>query len=236
MESGHFARCGLSQGKILIVEDEENLAEALRYTLGVEGYEAMVAHDGVEGLEMARAEDPDLIVLDITLPKLDGLSLCRILRQESEVTVLMLTARGEEDDRVAGLDVGADDYVTKPFSLRELVARVRALLRRRATRRPGKPIGSSDVAVDPVSRRAWVGDKQVELTRMQFNLLSLLVQNAGRAFSRNEILNEVWGEEWIGDQRTVDVHVRWVREKIEDDPGDPQRLVTVRGFGYRFDG
>ena len=222
--------------RILIIEDEENLAEALRYTLEREGYEASAVGNGQLGLEAARSTQPDLIILDLMLPDLDGLSICKALRKDSDVPILMLTARGLEDERVAGLDAGADDYVTKPFGMRELIARVRAMLRRQISSPAKTTIEEGDLRIDLVSHTVWRSERMLDLTRREFNLLALFVQNRGRAFSRDEILAQLWGEEWIGDVRTVDVHVRWLREKIENDPGHPTRLTTIRGFGYRFDG
>lgn len=222
--------------RILIIEDEENLAEALRYTLEREGYSANAVNNGRAGLETARASRPDLVILDLMLPDLDGMSICKTLRQESDVPLLMLTARSLEEERVAGLDAGADDYVTKPFGMRELIARVRAMLRRQTAAPEQSPLQAGDLKVDLLSHNTWRGEERLELTRREFNLLALFVQNIGRAFSRDEILTQLWGEEWIGDVRTVDVHVRWLREKIEETPGHPKRLTTIRGYGYRFDG
>ena len=223
--------------QILIIEDEENLAEALRYALEREGYSATAIGDGRDGLETARASHPDLVILDLMLPRLDGIAVCRALRDEkNEVPVLMLTARGLEEERVSGLDAGADDYVTKPFSMRELIARVRALLRRQSTAPEPLLLRSGDLQVDLISHTAWRGENKLKLTRREFNLFGLFMQNPGRAFSRDEILEQLWGGEWVGDLRTVDVHIRWLREKIEDDPGHPIRLTTIRGYGYRFDG
>jgi len=222
--------------RILIIEDEENLAEALRYALEREGYTASAVGNGRTGLEAIRTSRPDLVILDLMLPGLDGMSICKTLRQESDVPILMLTARGVEADRVAGLNAGADDYVTKPFGMRELISRVRAMLRRQTASPPPSSLQADDLKIDLVSHNAWRGEDRLELTRREFNLLVLFVDSKGRAFSRDEILAQLWGEDWIGDIRTVDVHVRWLREKIEDDPGRPKRLTTIRGYGYRFDG
>ena len=228
---------------ILIVEDEPNLLHTLQYTLKQEGYTALTASDGETGLRMAASMAPDLVILDVMLPALDGFEICRILRRESSVPILMLTARGEEVDRVVGLELGADDYVTKPFSMRELLARVRNLLRRTASHQtsanfagPSEIIRSQDLTIDRVSHSVTLGDKPLEMKPREFSLLALLASNKGRAFTRNQILERLWGHDYIGDSRTVDVHVRWLREKIEPDPSKPRRIVTIRGLGYRFDG
>ena len=227
---------------ILIVEDEPNLLAALEYTLKREGYTALTATDGEAGLRMARSVTPDLVILDVMLPTLDGFEICRILRRESAVPILILTARGEEVDRVVGLELGADDYVTKPFSMRELLARVRNLLRRAAASQtsqfPGHSeiIRSEDLTIDQISHSVTLGDNPVEMKPREFSLLALLASNKGRAFTRDQILERLWGHDYIGDSRTVDVHIRWLREKIELNPSKPRRIVTIRGLGYRFDG
>jgi DNA-binding response OmpR family regulator len=222
---------------ILLVEDEPTLSETLRYNLEREGYSVLTAADGVHGLELARREQPDLLILDIMLPRLDGFSVCRILRQESDVPILMLTARQDEVDRIAGLELGADDYVAKPFSLGELLARVRAIMRR--TDR--QPSGSREVLdagalrVDTGSRRAWRAGAELTLSQKEFDLLTCLIRNRGMALSRDVLLERVWGYDFLGDSRTVDVHIRWLREKVEPDPGRPIYIQTVRGVGYRFE-
>lgn len=227
---------------VLIVEDEENLLEALRYNLEREGYQVHTAIDGELGLENARGSQPDLIILDVMLPVLDGFEVCRILRRETDVPILMLTAKGEEIDRVVGLELGADDYVVKPFSIRELVARVRAMLRRsrlgsdRLTGDNAENLKSDDLEIDLVSHTARIGEMALVLKPREFELLALLVANKKRAFTRDQVLDRLWGKDYYGDSRTVDVHVRWLRGKIEEDPGNPKRIVTVRGVGYRFEG
>ena len=188
-------------------------------------------------LELARREHPDLLILDVMLPRLDGFSVCRILRQESDIPILMLTARQDEVDRIAGLELGADDYVAKPFSLGELLARVRAIMRR--TDR--QPTGSREVLdagalrVDTGSRRAWRAGAELTLSQKEFDLLTCLIRNRGMALSRDVLLERVWGYDFLGDSRTVDVHIRWLREKVETDPGRPMYIQTVRGVGYRFE-
>jgi DNA-binding response OmpR family regulator len=225
--------------RILLVEDDEKIAEPLIFGLEKEGCQVLHAVDGPRGLELARGGQPDVILLDVMLPGIDGFRLCRILRQESAVPIIMLTARGQELDRVMGLEIGADDYVVKPFSFRELLARVRAALRRRELDRGERPVAAERVtvgciALDRAARLVWRGDHQVELTPREFNLLAVLMERRGQAVSRSELFDRVWGEGWIGDPRTLDVHVRWLREKLEDDPSAPRYLQTVRGYGYRF--
>jgi DNA-binding response OmpR family regulator len=221
---------------ILLVEDETTLAEALRYNLEREGYGVLHAADGVQGLELARRDRPDLIVLDIMLPRLDGFSVCRILRQETSVPILMLTALHEEMHRIAGLELGANDYVLKPFSLGELLARVRSLLR--WTERPvaAKPevLQADTLRLDPSSRRAWRGERELTLTHKEFDLLTCLMRHRGVALSRDLLLERVWGYDFPNTHRTIDVHIRWLREKIEQDPSNPVLIQTVRGVGYRF--
>ncbi|MEW5933832.1 MAG: response regulator transcription factor [Bacillota bacterium] len=231
------------KAKVLVVEDEEVLLSTLKFNLEKEGYAVATARDGWEALEVARAEKPDLVILDIMLPELDGIEVCRHLRRESAVPVIMLTARGEEIDRVVGLEVGADDYVTKPFSMRELMARVRAVLRRVALDREAAAASTRDtqvveagpVSIDAGARRVRVRGENVELRPKEFDLLWLLVQNRGMVLSRDLILEKVWGYDFPGDTRTVDVHIRWLREKIEENPGQPRWITTVRGLGYRFE-
>lgn len=222
---------------ILLVEDELTLAETLRYNLEREGYSVLMAADGIQGLELARRNQPDLIVLDIMLPRLDGFSVCRILRQESDVPIIMLTARQDEVDRIAGLELGADDYISKPFSLGEFLARVRAIMRRteRQPRSGREILEAGALKVDTSSRRAWREGAELTLPQKEFDLLTCLIRNRGIALSRDLLLERVWGLDFIGDSRTVDVHVRWLREKIEPDPSRPRYIQTVRGVGYRFE-
>lgn len=229
----------MTNRSVLVVEDEENLVEALRYNLEHEGYDVLTAPDGGSGLETARAALPDLVILDVMLPNLDGLEVCRILRRETDVPILMLTAKGEEIDRVVGLEIGADDYVTKPFSMRELMARVRAMLRRpreTSASRMAEPLRSGALAVDVDAHQASLNGEELRLKPREFDLLALFMRNSGRAFTRDQILEQLWGHDYIGDVRTVDVHVRWLREKIEADPSTPARIITIRGVGYRFEG
>jgi DNA-binding response OmpR family regulator len=220
---------------LLIIEDDQTLRETLSYNLTREGYEVTASGDGGEGLELARDHSFDLIVLDVMLPTLDGLSIVRILRKEQRTPIILLTARSGEVDRIMGLETGADDYVVKPFSLGELLARVRAVLRR-ATPESVTRVESGDLSLDLIGRRAYRGAEELRLSHKEFDLLAALIQNSGTALSRDQLLQQVWGYDYPGDTRTVDVHVRWLREKIEIDPADPQRIVTVRGVGYRFEG
>ncbi len=226
--------------KVLIVEDEETLARTLAEKLRGDGFTVVTAGDGEEGLEKVRDERPDLIVLDIMLPKLDGLSLCRIVRRDTgtaHIPIIMLTARGTEVDKIVGLESGADDYVVKPLALGEFLARVRAVMRRA----PGRPamqdeLVSNDLRLSMTGRRLFKGDQETKLSNKEFDLLAELMRNKGVVLSRDLILTKIWGYDYFVDKRTVDVHVRWLREKIEDDPSNPKRIVTVRGVGYRFEG
>jgi DNA-binding response OmpR family regulator len=233
------------RAKILVVEDDPTLLDTLEYNLTRQQYQVYTATDGVAALDVARQERPDLIVLDLMLPGLDGLEVCRILRQEMTVPILMLTARGEEVDKVVGLEVGADDYITKPFSMRELLARVKAQLRRvsfaqqEAPEAAGAP-GSDrlvfgDLSIDMGRREATLKGESLRLKPKEYELLLFLARNRNMALSRDLILEQVWGWDYDGGTRTVDVHVRWLREKVEEDPANPARIVTVRGVGYRFE-
>jgi DNA-binding response OmpR family regulator len=223
--------------KILLVEDDDTLRKTLAYNLSQEGYKVLQTGDGAEALTLAREHSPDLIVLDVMLPSLDGLSVCRILRNESEVPIVMLTARGSEVDRIVGLEIGADDYIVKPFSLGEFLARVRAILRRApSSRGVVDKLESGDLVLDLIARRATRNNKELRLTHKEFDLLATLMRNRGAVLSRDLLLDRVWGYDYGGQTKTVDVHVRWLREKIEDEPSHPRRIVTVRGVGYRFEG
>lgn len=223
---------------VLLVEDDESIAEPLIFGLQREGLTVLHAANAANGLALARSNNPDVILLDVMLPDSDGFSLCRTIRRESTAPILMLTARGQEMDRVMGLELGADDYIVKPFSFRELVARVRAALRRRELDRGAVPgvarITIGDVCLDRVARQLWKRERAVELSRREFDLLLVLMENLGQALSRQDLLDRVWGESWIGNPRTLDVHVRWLREKIEEDAAAPRYIQTVRGYGYRF--
>lgn len=239
--------------KILVVDDETLLVETIAYNLEQAGYRVVTAADGKSALEAARTEAPDLIILDIMLPEMDGLEVCRQLRRESSTAttpIVMLTAKGDEVDKVVGLEVGADDYVTKPFGRRELLARVRALLRRADYPSPQEEAAATDTTqearptnrelvagplrIDLAGRRVNCRGQDMELQPKQFELLTYLVRNRGTVLTRDQLLHNVWGYDYVGDTRTVDVHVRWLREKLEEDPANPRLIQTVRGVGYVY--
>lgn len=225
--------------KILLVDDEPVIIDSLSYSLQREGFEVHSAADGALALKKFDETHPDLVVLDIRLPGVDGLEVCRRLRASSPVPIIMLTALGNELDRVVGLEVGADDYLPKPFSFRELLARIRSMLRRvELDQRSGRTdlFQVGYLRADPTSRRVFKGEKEIALSAREFELLTTLMAQAGRAVSRDELIRQVWGPEWSGDPRTLEVHTRWLRLKIEDDPTVPRFLQTVRGYGYRFIG
>jgi DNA-binding response OmpR family regulator len=230
-----YATC-LMNSKILIVDDDRKTADLIRIYLERDGFQALIAHDGRLALDLARQKRPDLIVLDLMLPTVDGLDVCRILRAESRVPIIMLTARTTEDDKLLGLDLGADDYITKPFSPREVVARVRAVLRR-AGEDPDKGSTAArfgDLLIDFVSHTARLGAAPLHLTPKEFKLLETLVKQPGRAFSRLELLERVFGFDYEGLERTIDVHIMNLRKKIERDPAQPIYILTVYGVGYKF--
>ncbi len=224
---------------ILLVDDELTIIDSLTYSLRREGFEVVTALEGPQALDLFNTVHPDLVILDIRLPGMDGLEVCRRLRARSPVPIIMLTALGNEMDRVVGLEVGADDYLPKPFSFRELLARIRSVLRRiELDQRAGKPgaLQIGDLRIDPTSRRVFKADKEVQLSTREFDLLLTLMSQAGRAVSRDELISKIWGSDWSGDPRTLEVHIRWLRLKIEDDPTIPRFVQTVRGYGYRFIG
>jgi two-component system OmpR family response regulator len=222
--------------KILIVEDDRNLLDTLKYNLQKEGYNAVTAVDGAQALDIARREKPDLILLDVMLPKLSGFEVCRILRKETTVPILMLTAKDEEVDKIVGLEIGADDYMTKPFSMRELLARLGAMLRRADMTVPPQQLKIDELEIDAGRHQAFFKGAPLELSPKEFELLSFLAKNKGFVFSREQLLDKVWGYDYAGETRTVDVHIRWLRQKIETDPARPKHLVTVRGTGYKLEG
>jgi DNA-binding response OmpR family regulator len=231
--------------RVLVVEDEPALLDTLIYNLNRQGYQVESASDGEAAVQLARQSHPDLIVLDIMLPKLDGFEVCRIVRAEMNVPIIMLTARDDEIDRVIGLEMGADDYMSKPFSMRELMARVKAQLRRvRLIRQemevkddlPGEIIKFNNLSLDLTRREVSLEGRILPLKPKEFDLMLFMAQHHRQVLSREFILERVWGWEFTGGSRTVDVHVRWLREKIERNPANPERIVTVRGAGYRFEG
>jgi DNA-binding response OmpR family regulator len=223
--------------KILIVEDEATVRETLALNLRAEGYDVATASDGEAGLAAARSGKPDLVVLDVMLPRLDGLTVCRLLRRETTLPIILLTARGTETDKIIGLETGADDYIVKPFALGEFLARVRAALRR-GQAGAGLPIElvSRDLRLDLQGRRAFLEAREISLAPREFDLLAELMRNRGVVLTRELLLASVWGDEYSGETRTVDVHVSWLRKKLEADASKPERIVTVRGMGYRFEG
>jgi two-component system alkaline phosphatase synthesis response regulator PhoP len=243
---------GDSPPTILLVDDEPSLLDAVGYSLRREGYQVATAMDGREALTVARATRPDLVILDVMLPGLDGLHVCRTLRTESTVPILLLSARGEEIDRIVGLELGADDYLAKPFAMRELLARVRAMLRRVRMTAPvaaastfgstagtalderQPPVVAGDLVVDGARRQASLAGESISLKPKEFDLLAYLVRHPGIVHSRDALLRRVWGYDHPVDTRTVDVHIRWLRQKIETEPSQPRRIETVRGHGYRF--
>ena len=232
--------------KVLVAEDEESFVEALVIGLGREGFEVTVARDGSEALALFDEIEPDLLLLDIMLPKVSGIDVCRAIRARSAVPIIMVTAKGTEIDTVVGLEVGADDYVTKPYRLRELVARMRAVLRRATSEErsragtEGQGAGGSavevgDVRIDPDRHRVFVRGDEVVLRRKEFELLLLLLENAGRVLTRDTLIDRVWGSDYVGDTKTLDVHVKRLRNHVEVDPSSPAVITTVRGVGYRFE-
>jgi DNA-binding response OmpR family regulator len=225
--------------RVLVVDDEPMVVEVVERYLQREGFEVATAGDGAEALALSRSWAPDLVVLDLMLPELDGLEVCRILQKESSVPIIMLTARGEETDRVVGLELGADDYIVKPFSPRELVARIKAVLRRTNSeethRPPGDVLRFNGLTVQPTTRRVEAAGKPVDLTAREFDLLCFLASHPGQVFTREQLMNDVWDYTFAGDQSTVTVHIRRVREKVEVDPMKPRFIKTVGGVGYKFE-
>lgn len=225
---------------VLLVEDDIRITEPLERALNLQQFKVIVAHNGREGLEMARSQSPDIVILDVMMPELSGWDVCKQLRQESAVPILMLTALDEEVDRILGLELGADDYLTKPFSSRELIARIRAMLRRVQLDRQQsvEDVPSNykigDVYLDLTRREVLKADKPLHLRFKEFELLKLLMHHAGTIVTRETVFNEVWGTEWYGDTRTLDVHIRWLRQKIEDDSSNPRYIRTIRGVGFEF--
>jgi len=223
--------------RVLVVEDEESFSEALSFMLRKEGYEVEVAADGLQALETFDRSGADLVLLDLMLPGLSGTEVCRQLRAKSSVPIIMVTAKDAEVDKVVGLELGADDYVTKPFSSRELVARVRAVLRRQggADEPVTGIIEAGPVRIDIDRHAVTVRGKQVNLPLKEFDLLELLMRNAGRVLTRAQLIDRVWGADYVGDTKTLDVHIKRLRAKVEQDPGSPEHIQTVRGLGYRFE-
>lgn len=225
------------RARILLVEDEHSISAPFSKALEREGFEPIVAANGRLALELAERKEPDLVLLDLGLPDIDGRDVCRELRRRSDVPILMLTARGTETDRIVGLEIGADDYIVKPFSSGEVVARIRAVLRRvRGDAQPSEPATIGELGLDPRSRRATFRGEPLELSRKEFDLLAMLVAHAGRVVSREDLMSKVWDENWFGPTKTLDTHIGWLRKKLGDDPADSRYIHTVRGVGFRFSG
>ena len=227
----------MSNEHILLVDDDPAVCEGVAYALGAEGYRVTTAADGVQAIAAARQLRPDLVILDLILPNLSGTDVCLAIRRDSSVPIIMLTARTEEADRVIGLEMGADDYITKPFSMRELIARVRAVLRRASrsdVSRDADVMHVQDINLDTSSRTAYVRGQRVDLTPREFELLKCLMSNPNRVMERRALFKWVWGEDSCVGERTLDVHIRWLRQKIERDPDRPDHIVTIRGIGYKF--
>jgi len=222
--------------KILVVDDEPTILETVQHKLRREGHTVFTAPSAEEGMRLVRMAKPDLLILDVMLPQRSGFELARAIRKDSSVPIIFLTAKSSEEDRVQGFDLGGDDYVLKPFSLAELSARVRSVLRRAGSDMPSQMVESGDLKVDPQTHSAWLAANQLNLTPREFALLHFFVRNAGQVFSRETLLDRVWGQDVYVSSRTVDVHVRWLRERIEEIPARPKRLLTIRGVGYKFAG
>lgn len=225
-------------GRILVVEDEESISQPFAEALRRAGFEAIVTGTAAGAIELAASEDPDLVMLDLALPDGDGRDVCRELRRRSDVPIVMLTARGTEMDKIVGLELGADDYVVKPFSAAEVISRIRAVLRRSAPRNgdgaAAKPVLIGEVELDPAARIARFRGEELELSRKEFDLLAVLMRSAGRVVKREDLMSEVWDTNWFGSTKTLDVHIGWLRRKLDDDPADPTYIETVRGVGFRF--
>jgi two-component system, OmpR family, response regulator RegX3 len=223
-------------GRILVVEDEESISQPFAEALRRAGFEPLVTTTVVGALELAASEEPDLVMLDLALPDGDGRDVCRELRRRSDVPIVMLTARGTEMDKIVGLELGADDYVVKPFSAAEVISRIRAVLRRSAHREesPSKPVHVGEVEFDPAARIARLGDRKLDLSRKEFDLLAELIGKAGQVVTREDLMSSVWDTNWFGSTKTLDVHIGWLRRKLGDDPAHPTYIETVRGVGFRF--
>jgi two-component system alkaline phosphatase synthesis response regulator PhoP len=230
----------MAKEKILIVDDEEHIVELIKFNLLNAGYDVFTANDGIEAVKIAKAEKPNLLLLDLMLPGIDGFDVCKEIKRDNEMkktSIIMLTAKGEELDKILGLELGADDYITKPFSVRELLARVKAVLRRTNTFNEieeNDVYDSQNLKVDFERHEVYVNEKKVDLTLKEFELLQILIKNRGKILKRETLLDKIWGYEYIGETRTVDVHIRYLRKKIEEDDKNPRFIETIRGVGYRF--
>lgn len=227
----------MAEEKILVVDDEENIVELIRFNLENNGYRVITAQNGSEALKIAKMEQPQLVLLDLMLPGMDGYDVCKEIRKDNNISntpIIMITAKGEELDKILGLELGADDYLTKPFSIRELIARVKAVLRRTTIQHIDNSYKFGNIAIDFQKHEILKNEDRVDLTLKEFELLEILIKNKGRVMTRDFLLDKIWGYEYIGETRTVDVHIRHLRQKIEEDDKNPQFIETIRGIGYRF--
>ncbi|MDD3224020.1 MAG: response regulator transcription factor [Clostridium sp.] len=225
--------------KVLIVDDEEHIVELIKFNLEKDGYKTICAYNGADALKLAKKENPKLVLLDVMLPQMDGYDVCREIRRDGSIAsmpIIMITAKGEEIDKILGLELGADDYITKPFSVRELTARVKAVLRRSKVQAVDTVFTFGNINIDFQKHDIVKGEEKLELTLKEFELLQILIKNKGRVMTRDFLLDKVWGYEYVGETRTVDVHIRHLRQKIEDDDKNPKYIETIRGIGYRFNG
>ncbi len=228
----------MSNEKILVVDDEDHIVELITYNLTNSGYKVITANNGIDAVRIAREEKPNLMLLDLMIPGLDGFDVCKSIRNDNEtkdISVIMLTAKGEELDKILGLELGADDYITKPFSIRELLARIKAVLRRIKSLEGSEEVYKSNgILINFDRREVLIGDKKIDLTLKEFELLEILVKNRGKILTRETLLDKIWGYEYVGETRTVDVHIRYLRKKVEEDDKNPKLIETIRGVGYRF--
>jgi two-component system, OmpR family, alkaline phosphatase synthesis response regulator PhoP len=227
----------MAEEKILVVDDEENILELIRFNLENNGYEVITAANGIDAVKLAKSENPQLVLLDLMLPGMDGYDVCKEIRMDKSlagIPIIMITAKGEELDKILGLELGADDYITKPFSIREMLARVKAVLRRTTTQFTDKAYRFGSISVDFQRHEVLRNDEKIDLTLKEFELLEILIKNKGRVMTRDFLLDKIWGYEYIGETRTVDVHIRHLRQKVEEDDKNPKYIETIRGIGYRF--
>jgi two-component system alkaline phosphatase synthesis response regulator PhoP len=227
----------MAEEKILVVDDEENILELIKFNLEANNYKVITAADGIDAVKLAKSEVPDLVLLDLMLPKMDGNDVCKEIRKDNSIStmpIIMITAKSEELDKILGLELGADDYITKPFSVRELLARVKAVLRRTNIQIIDTSYKFGNIAIDIDKREVLKKDERVDLTLKEFELLEILIKNSGRVMTRDFLLDKIWGYDYLGETRTVDVHIRHLRQKIEDDDKNPKFIETLRGVGYRF--
>lgn len=227
----------MAEEKILVVDDEEHILELIKFNLENNGYKVILASNGIDAVKQAKAEAPQLILLDLMLPGMDGYDVCKEIRRDnniSNIPIIMITAKGEELDKILGLELGADDYITKPFSIRELLARVKAVLRRTTTQYTDKSYSFGNLTIDFSKHEVIKNDVRIDLTLKEFELLEILIKNKGRVMTRDFLLDKIWGYDYIGETRTVDVHIRHLRQKVEDDDKNPKYIETIRGIGYRF--